>query len=104
MENKYANQIGWSDVHPYEIVRWVSEKTVEIRAMNATLDENWKGKFVPGGFAGRCINQDSQRYEYSSNHSNQIIRMRLRKNGHWYSAYGRHKISDEPYKFYDYNF
>lgn len=104
MEKKYANHIGWSDVNPYEIVRWVSEKTVEIRAMNATLDENWNGKFVSGGFSARCINQDTQRYEYSSNHSNRIIRMRLRKNGHWYSSQGRHNISDEPYKFYDYNF
>jgi hypothetical protein len=30
---KYANMYGWSDIEPFEIVRWVSEKTAEIRAM-----------------------------------------------------------------------
>ena len=31
----YANQYGYSDIEPYEIVRVVSDKTIEIRNMNA---------------------------------------------------------------------
>ena len=30
---KYANQYGYSDVNPYEVVREVSGKTLEVRAM-----------------------------------------------------------------------
>jgi len=53
---KYANLYGYSDVHPYEVVRVISEKTIEIRAMNASRDPNWKPEIIPGGFAGHCIN------------------------------------------------
>ena len=31
IEMQYANHIGYSDVNPYEIVRRVSDRTIEIR-------------------------------------------------------------------------
>ena len=101
---KYANHQGWSQTYPYEVIRWVSEKTVEIRQMDAERDPNWKPEWVSGGFAGHCTNQHTQKWIYSSNPEYKVIRMRLRKDGRWYSAYGRHALSNEPRMFYDYNF
>ena len=101
---KYANHQGWSQTYPYEVIRWVSEKTVEIRQMDAERDPSWKPEWVSGGFAGHCTNQHTQKWVYSSNPEYKVIRMRLRKDGRWHSKYGRHSLSNEPRMFYDYNF
>lgn len=98
---KYMNLHLWTDVHPYEVVRWVSDKTVELRLMDATRITNME--FVPGGFAAHCRNNSDQRWTYTSNQSNPVIRARLGKKG-WRSANGRHVPSTEPLKFHDYNF
>ena len=103
VEFKYANMIGWSDVHPFEIVRVVSDKTIEVRAMIAEKDPEFKPDFIPGGFAGHCVNQDDQTYTYKSCDEGQVLRVRLGKKG-WKSAMGKHVISEQPRKFYDYNF
>jgi hypothetical protein len=34
----YANHLGYSDINPFEIVRRISDKTFEIRAMSAERD------------------------------------------------------------------
>ena len=36
--------------------------------------------------------------------ANPVIRARLRKDGKYHSAYGRHVLADAPVRFYDYNF
>ena len=100
----YANLHGYSDVTPYEIVRVISDKTMEVRAMDAELDTNWKPEFIPGGFVGHCVNQSEQNYTYKSREDAPVIRIRKRKNGSWHSLYGRHILSDKARKFYDYNF
>lgn len=102
---KFANRIGYSDVYPFEIVRVVSERTLEVREMNAELDPTWKPEFVRGGFAGHCVNQSSQRWLITSDPTKLIIRIRLSKRGSWKSKHGeRFKLSDRPFKRYDYNF
>lgn len=103
MEAKYMNLHLYSDISPFEVIRWVSEKTVEIRPMLSTLNPNWKPEIIPGGFAGHCVNQNKQDYEYESNPEARTIRARLTKRG-WKSELGFHKPSDRPRKFYDYNF
>lgn len=101
---QYANHIGYSDVNPFEIVRKISEKTIEIRAMNADRDSSWQPDFVPGGFCGTVVNQRDQRWIISSNPDSPIVRIRLGKLG-WKDANGRrYQLSNEPVKFYDYNF
>jgi hypothetical protein len=101
---QYANHIGYSDVNPFEIIRKVSEKTVEIRAMNAERDPNWKPDFVAGGFCGTVINQRDQRWIISSSVEAPVVRIRLGKHG-WKDANGnRYQLADQPRKFYDYNF
>jgi len=99
----YANMHGWSDVHPFEIIRVVSNKTIEVRAMIAELDEDFKPEIIPGGFLGHCTNQDKQTYKYKSCPEGQVLRVRLGKKG-WKSAMGKHVLSIEPRKFHDYNF
>jgi len=100
----YANHIGWSDVDPYEVVRVISEKTIEIREMDAKRDDSVKLEFIPGGFSAHCSNQSDQKWFITSNPENRVIRIRLGKKG-WKDAHGRRfALSDEPVKFYDYNF
>lgn len=101
---KYANQVGYSDITPYEIVRVVSDKTLEIREMNAERDKSVELQFHVGGFAAHCSNQRDQKWFITSDDTNPIIRIRLGKNG-WKSAHGsKFQLSDTPVKFYDYNF
>jgi len=100
----YANQIGFSDVTPFEVVRKISEKTLEIRAMWSELDPTWKPERIPGGFAGHCVNNSAQRWIITSNATGQIRRIRLGKHG-WRDASGAHyQLSDKPFRHWDYNF
>ena len=99
----YANMHGWSDVEPFEIVKVISDKTIVIKKMIAEKDENWKPEVIPGGFAGHCVNQNEQKWSYKSAPEAIEIKARLGKKG-WKSAYGKHVLSVEPRKFYDYNF
>jgi len=103
-DEMFANHFGYSDVDPFEIVRRVSDKTIEIREMDAARDESVKMEFVVGGFAGHCINQDEQKWFITSNPLKPVIRIRLGKGG-WKDKHGRRfGLSDKPKRFYDYNF
>ena len=75
-----------------------------IRAMEAELDPEWKPEMHVGGFSAHCSNQREQRYTYKS--TDQVPRpIRLHKDGQWRDTGGnRYGMSDQPYKFYDYNF
>ena len=100
----YANHIGYSDVNPHEIVRRVSGKTLDVRAMRATRSPDWAPEIIPGGFSGHCVNQSSQAWDITSDASAPIVRIRLGRFG-WKDARGnRYKLSEVPVKFYDYNF
>lgn len=105
----YANQYGYSDVEPYEIIRRVTDKTIEIRAMDAKLLNGCNSgepdalKFSPGGFCGHT--SGTQRYEYSQRPDAPVVRIRLHKDGKWKDASGhKYRLADAPYKFYDFNF
>ena len=101
----YANQIGYSDVNPFEVVRIISDKTMEVRAMDAERDVSFKLEFIPGGFSAHCVNQSEQKWNITSNEENPIVRIRLSKNRGWQDKYGRRfSLADAPRKFYDYNF
>ena len=100
----YANHLGYSDVNPFEIIRRVSDKTLEVRAMRAERDPSWKPDFVPGGFCGTVVNQRDQQWIISSDSQGAVVRIRLGKQG-WKDRNGRrYELSDEPVKFYDHNF
>ena len=102
--NSFANHHGYSDVHPYEVVRVVSGKTLEVRAMD-TGENKTELQFVAGGFSAHCTNNYAQDYDYTSNPENHVFRIRSSKAGDWKDKHGRRfVISDAPSKFYDYNF
>ena len=89
----------------YEIVKVVSDQTVEIRRMDTEVDDSVKLKWVSGGFAGHCVNQRDQKWFYKSNPDNPVIRIRRRKDGNFYRGYNiRFSLDFKPYHFYDYNF
>lgn len=104
MNAKFANLALFSDVKPYEIVRVVSDKTIEIREMKVERDVSWKPDFAVGGFVAHCKNQNEQKHIIKVDEENPVIRARLRKDGKFHSAYGKHVLTDEPRYFYDYNF
>ena len=102
---KYANQIGWSDITPYEIVKVVSDKCIEIRHMRTERDESVVLDFAVGGFAFHCSNQRDQKWLYYSEPTAPVVRIRKNKRGEWkIGKHTRFTLSDQPVKFYDYNF
>ena len=105
MTTQYANHIGYSDVNPYEVVKIISNKTLEVRSMTAEQDKSVKLEFHTGGFSAHCSNQRDQKWFINSNPQGEVIRIRLNKNGKWFDKYGnKFSLSDKPVKFYDYNF
>jgi len=99
----YANEIGYSDITPYEIVRVVSDKTLEIRQLRAEALP-WEKQWAVGGFAATLVNQRDQKWSFSSDESFPVERIRLTKTGEWRHRNRRFILGDEPVKFYDYNF
>jgi hypothetical protein len=100
----FANHYGYSDINPFEVVRVISDKTIEVREMDAQRDESVQLEWAPGGFAGHCVNQRDQKWFIASNPSNPVIRIRLGVKG-WRDRHGRRfDLSDKPVRFYDYNF
>lgn len=96
----FCNEAGYSDWHPYEVVRIISANCVEVRAMD-TKQIVFPQQIHVGGFSAYTADNWNQEYEYSSNESNPVLRLRKGKKG-W--GNGRFYMSDEPYKHYDYNF
>lgn len=103
---KYANFHGYNDIEPYEIIRFVTSKCIEIRAMSC-VEDNWKPDWVPGGFSAICMNQHHQKWCITSDPIQPTIRIRRHcgKRKGWFDPKGRMFIlSNHPIKFYDYNF
>jgi len=104
MDFKYANKQLYSDTEPYEIIRVVSDKTLEIRSMTCEVIKNDKLNFHVGGFAGHCSNQEEQEWNIKSNPNGYVTRIRLNKHGQWKNGSTKFYLSNTPTKFYDYNF
>lgn len=99
----YANWRLFSDVKPFEVVKIISDKTVEVRAMNIELVRPAAALGV-GGFSA-CYNNSSQEWKITSNPDAPIIRLRWSETKQrWQYADTCFVMSDEPYYFYDYNF
>lgn len=102
---KFANQLGYSDVEPHEVLRVIGKKTLLIREMTAIRDNSIKLDFQVGGFCAHCTNQRDQKWFISSDETARVFRIRLQKNGLWKDSQGRRfSLNEIPIKFYDYNF
>lgn len=99
---KFANHKMWTDVEPYEVIRVISDKCVEIRPMS-TKQIEFPKEFHIGGFSAHCSDQHRQKYEYTSNPTAPTMKIRKGKKG-WAAGSMKFKMSDAPVKFYDYNF
>lgn len=101
----YANKLGWTDVEPFEVIKKCTERKLTIRSMNCERDESWTPEWHVGGFAGHCSNQYDQKWFITPNEEGYTTDIRLGKDGVWKDKHGgKYKVSDTPYKFYDYNF
>ena len=97
---KYVNRSIGSDCYPYEVVKIISDKCIEIRAME-TKQIVFPKQFHIGGFSAHCSDNYNQEYEYIANENAEVFRIRKGKKG-W--GYGKFWMSNNPTKFYDYNF
>jgi hypothetical protein len=101
---KYANMIGWTDTHPFEVTRVVNDKMLEVREM-AAVELDWEKKFHVGGFLGNMSNCEDQKWEIVPDVEGIVVRIRLHADGKWYDRNGdRYALADEPRRFHDYNF
>jgi hypothetical protein len=99
----YANELGYSDVNPFEIVRQVSGRTLEIRALHTERAE-WTPDVHVGGFCAHISNQLDQRWTITSDPTAPVVRIRLGARG-WKDSNGnRFSLNAKPVKFYDFNF
>lgn len=95
---------GWTDREPFEIVRVVSAKCLEIRAMRAEGGLKKDHVFIPGGFVGHVVDQHSaQEWTITSNPEDSVLRIRLGAKG-WRDAHGAKYRVGRACKFHDYNF
>lgn len=101
----YANNHGYSDVHPFEVLRTISPICVEVRQMR-TVQTRFPKEFIPGGFVGHYVdNYGGQDYDYFQDETQPVIRIRFSKAKRvWQGSHGRFYMNDKPYKHYDYNF
>jgi|GEM_PF-1004688 len=100
---QFANERGYSDVTPWEIVAVSkSGKSITVRSMNYEMDESGpKPEIIPGGFAGHCTNQHAVEWICTPNPEGYTRTIRLSGRG-WDK--GRFHVSDHPERFYDFNF
>ena len=103
VEYKYACHYLYTDVHAYEIVKVVSDKTLEVRKMD-TKHNIAHLKQYAGGFFGHVAGQRNQKVTYAANPNNEVIRIRKKKNGGWGHKGCRFGLQEKPYAFYDFNF
>lgn len=97
---KYISWVLYTDVEAYEVVRQVSPKVVEVRALQYETIKSPK-EFYAGGFSGHYADNYNQQYEFYIDDKAPIQRIHLSSKG-W--GKGRWVMRDTPYKFYDFNF
>lgn len=110
---KFINYQTYTDVEPYEVLEMSkSGKTAKVRRMECERINQKEDVVVPGGFCAHTSHPKGQQWSYKSVDDDSSFTMTLRKNGGWQfkgqktswtrGCIGR--LSDEPYKYYDYNF
>lgn len=94
----------YSDSYAYTIIARTA-KTITIQRDKATLKKDFKPEIIVGGFAGYCVNQNEQEYDYERNPKGQTMVIRWsEKNQRWSAPKGYRCVSLGRHEFYDYNF
>lgn len=96
---KYINRVLWSDVDPVGKIVGIKTKTKVIVKRVEASENKTKMQWVVGGFAGHCINQSAQSYDFTI--TDQTFEVSLSNNSLKKNFWS---IDDRPRKWYDYNF
>jgi hypothetical protein len=96
MIGKYINRHGYSDVDPIGKIVGIKSKTILYVQPIEAGDNKTKMEWVSGGFAGHCVNQWAQSYDFTE--VGDVFEMKMSNGNRSY------RISDRPIKYYDYNF
>lgn len=107
---------SWTDCYAYTIVR-KTPTSMTLRADKAELLNGHELKFLAGGFAAHCVNQEVQLYSYEQDLEGHVVKITLRRwkdeegseRRKWKrSGTGTHEIGGNAYAgraaFRDYNF
>jgi len=87
---KYAMRKMWSDVIPYEVIRKVSDKTLEVR------------QIIVRPAPDHTVN--AQHWIFESCPEGKCFRIRLGKKKGWTAGGQRYELADQPYFYHDYSF
>lgn len=96
MIGKCINQHGYSDIEPLGRIVGIKSKTILYVQPIQASENKTKMEWISGGFAGHCVNQNEQSYDFTE--VGEIVEMRMSKGDR------RNRISDRPIKYYDFNF
>jgi len=94
---KFVNRYLYTDIQQVGKIVGIKGKTTIIIELYEASENKTKMEFIPGGFAGHCINNWNQDYDFTP--TGEIIEKRIGKR--FYKSYG---IDQELHKHYDYNF
>ena len=93
----------WTDMEAGTVISRTA-KTLTIQRDKATLSEDFKPDFVPGGFFGTVINQDEQTYTYEPDPQGRIFKAYWSDRKHGFFAQQCLRVVKGRHEFYDYNF
>lgn len=94
---KYVNQYLYTDILPVGKIIAVKGKTTIVIQKVIAGDNKTKMEFISGGFAGVCINQWQQEYDFHELDETMTLRV-----GKQFSK--QYRIDEKPRNYYDYNF
>ena len=91
LEKKYANQIGYSDIEPFEVIEEKTPNLYVIRSMDSEQTEDskkaLKESFIQGGFIGHFENE-LQEWKIMSKEDGYTKKIRRHRDGLFYDANG----------------
>lgn len=93
----------WTDRYAATVI-WVTKTSVTVQRDKATLNLDFKPEWIPGGFAGHCINQYEQTYSYERDPNGKTYDFRWSNKYGQYGQPGNLTLSKGRHEFYDYNF
>ena len=93
---------GWECVTIDETLK--EAKTLRIQRDKATLADDYKPEFIPGGFAAHCTNNSSQHYDYARNPEGVIKTAYWSESSGCFRVGGAMVVTPGRHEFYDYNF
>ena len=99
MVGTYINRVLWSDVMPLGRIVSIKSKTKVLVQRVKAGENKVKMEFVPGGFAGHCVNNYRQDYDFYD--EGQPFELSLSRSSMKRSFL---QFANCPMKHHDYNF